>query len=394
MGIMRIIKMLFQAGLINAARLALLVMARASTKLAAILQQAVLAMDIRRERLGDLEIRPVFDLPEPQINLAAGDPIAALMTTPEFGRASAYFADNPVTKRSLISPQAQALLYCIVRLLKPDNVFEIGTYRAGTTEAICRALVANGRGIAHAVDPFCAEHIKAVFRGWPSEMLGHVKLYPTDSMVFFKEMERDGIRPSLVFVDGNHDYEFALFDIGCAARAMLPGGFIFVDNIAQVGPFFAARDFLIANPSWKELGSSAQTFNPDKAHDRERTTIPNTDFMAIQAPSHYEVDNRPRNFNLVRWLQSSVAGVRLKVHSSADQATGLTVQIVFRGFGTQLVELVAETTVHVTPGTSELTAAFTPALQLTGDYTYFSVEPWLVWRGRDPLQLLQLPDIF
>ena len=83
-------------------------------------------------------------------------------------------------------------------------------------------------------------------------------------------MERQHIHPELVFVDGNHDYEFAFFDIACGARTIAPGGFIVVDNIAQPGPFFAARDFLAANPDWRELGTAATDYNRDKAFDRRR----------------------------------------------------------------------------------------------------------------------------
>lgn len=238
-----------------------------------------------------------------------------------------------------------------------------------------------------------APNISKLSSGAGHELLRHVKLYPTDSMVFFKDMERDGLHPSLVFVDGNHDYEFALFDIGSAARIMVPGGFIFIDNIAQVGPFFAGRDFLTANPGWREIGSSAQSYDRNKAYDRDRTKITNTDLMVLQAPAQYEVDNRPRNFGLVRWLKNTVSGVRLKVKSTAPP-TALFVQVVFRGFGVQLMETIAEATVQATSDTSDLTVTFTPPLQLAGEYSHYSVEPWLIWHGTEPLQLLQPPEIF
>jgi hypothetical protein len=49
------------------------------------------------------------------------------------------------------------------------------------------------------------------------------------------------------------------------------------------------------------------------AYDRDRTSIHNTDFMVLRAPSTYQVDNRPRNFGLIRWWRNSVDGIRLKV---------------------------------------------------------------------------------
>jgi predicted O-methyltransferase YrrM len=390
---MRMIKLLLQMGVSDACRLLLLVTSAFSARITTALKRALLTVEVHREGLVNLEIKPVIDLQAPNINLSASDPIAATLETEEFGIASKYFAENAAAARSLVSPQTQALLYCTIRALRPQHVFEIGTYRAGTTEAICRALHTNGFGMAHAVDPFCAEHIKAVFRKWPPELLNRVTLYPTDSMDFFKTMERNGVHPALVFVDGNHDYEFALFDIGSAARAMVPGGFIFVDNIAQVGPFFAGRDFLAANSSWKELGSSVLSYNRNKAYDRERTTIPNTDLMVLQGPLHYEVDNRPRNFGLVRWLQNTVSGVRLKLESM-NQPAELVVQIVFRGFGATLAETMAETTVNVPPGISEPLITLISPVRLSGQYAYFSVEAWLIWHGAKALRLLQLPEPF
>ena len=108
---------------------------------------------------------------------------------------------------------------------------------------------------------FSGEYIAAVLNFWPPELFRHVRLHMKDSMAFFGDMERQRIHPELVFVDGNHDYEFAAFDIACGARLLAPGGFIVVDNVAQPGPFFAARDFLAANPA----GASSAT--------RQRTTI-------------------------------------------------------------------------------------------------------------------------
>ena len=217
------------------------------------------------------------------------------MAAPEFDATKTYFYDNPAADRSLISSQSQALLYSLIRNLRPEYVFEIGTYKAGTTEAICRALLANNKGIAHAVDPFQGEYIAAVLKFWPPELFRHVRLHMKDSMAFFGDMERQRIHPELVFVDGNHEYEYAAFDIACGARLLAPGGFIVVDNISQPGPFFAARDFLAANTGWRELGNAATHYNRDKAFDSGRGTVAETDFMILRAPVTYGVGERPFN---------------------------------------------------------------------------------------------------
>jgi predicted O-methyltransferase YrrM len=357
------------------------------------LRRKITKIEIRLEGIDThLTVKPVGDIPAPQIDLAGENPVAAIIAAPEFVAATNFFSDNPVASRSLVSPHSQALLYCLVRNLQPDHVFEIGTFRAGTTEAICRALHANGRGRVHTVDPFSAPHVAAVLKHWPSELLRNVELYAMDSMAFYKNVERQGVHPDLVFVDGNHDYEFALFDIGAGARAIAPGGFIFVDNVAQVGPFFAGCDFLAANPGWRELGRSARDYNRDKAFDRNRTTIVNTDFMVLRAPNTYWADDRPRNFNLIRRWQNTAKGVQLKVLPPTNPGM-LSVQVVLRGFGLQQAETSVETNVQLGPRmNTSVSLAFDPPAQLTGQFAYFTIEPWLIWHGEEPLRLLEPPQ--
>jgi predicted O-methyltransferase YrrM len=378
----------------RAAGLVLLGLSRRAASTADILRRKITKIQIRLEGLDDrLSVKPITEIPTPQIEVATAEPIAGIIASAEFAAAAGFFADNPAASRSLVSAHSQALLYCLIRNLKPDHVFEIGAFRAGTTEAICRALHANGAGMAHTVDPFAGEHMRAVLKHWPQALLRHVELYAMDSMAFYTQQERKGIHPTLVLVDGNHAYEFALFDIGCSARALQPGGFIFIDNIAQAGPFFAGRDFLSANPGWREVGSSAHNYRPDKAFDRRRATIVNTDFMVLRAPPTHWIDERPRNFNALHWWRSCVTGVRMAL-SPPNGPGVLSVQVVLRGFGTQLAETLAETTVQIAPGTESLTVPFMPPARLSGRFFFFTVEPWLIWRGPEPLQLVRPPEPF
>jgi predicted O-methyltransferase YrrM len=374
-------------------RLAQLVAARVGASAAEALRRKAKELEIRLEGLHEgLDIKPISEIPAPVIDLAAcGDPVAAILASSEFAAATAFFADNPAAARSLVSPNAQALLYCLIRNLRPDHVFEIGTYKAGTTEAICRALHANAKGIAHTVDPFQGEYVAAVLKFWPPELFRHVRLHAKDSMAFYKDMEREGIHPGFVFVDGNHDYEFAAFDIACGARAITPRGFIFVDNVAQPGPFFAACDFLTANPDWRELGRAATDYNREIAFDRRRTTIVNTDFMVLRAPLAHGVRERPINFGRVRLLSGKVSGVRLKL-VPPDRPGILNLQVVLCGFGTQPAETIAEASMRVEAGASDLSVTLNPAAELHGPFAYFTVEPWLIWHETQPLQLVAAPE--
>jgi len=376
-------------------RLAQLGGARVAATAAEAMRRKVKELEIRLDGLHrGLDIKPVCDIVFPKIDLAASkDPIAQIMAAPEIEAAKAYFYDNPVAARSLISSQSQALLYSLVRNLRPDHVYEIGTYKAGTTEAICRALYANGKGIAHAVDPFRGEYIAAVLKLWPPELFRHVRLHAKDSMAFFGDMEREHIHPALVFVDGNHDYEFAAFDIACGARVIAPGGFIFIDNVAQPGPFFAARDFLAANPDWRELGSAATSYDRDKAFDRTRSTILETDFMVLRAPITHSVGERPFTPGRTRWHSPKVAGLRLKFTPPAEPGR-LTAQVVLRGFGMMPAETTGEASVQVEAGTKELAVTLTQPAQVEGQFVYFTAEPWLIWHGARPLQLVAEPEPF
>jgi predicted O-methyltransferase YrrM len=376
-------------------RLVQLGAARVAGTVAEAMRRKARELEIRLDGLHKgLDIKPVSDVAFPMVDLAAAkDPVALIMATPEFEATKTYFNDNPVAARSLISSQSQALLYSLIRNLRPDHVYEIGTYKAGTTEAICRALYANGKGVAHAVDPFRGEYIDAVLKLWPPELFRHVRLHSKDSMAFFGDMEREHIHPGLVFVDGNHDYEFASFDIACGVRTIAPGGYIVVDNVAQPGPFFAARDFLAANPDWRELGNAATNYDRDKAFDRARSTILETDFMILRAPATHSVGERPFTPGRTRWHSPKVVGLRLKFAPPATPGR-LTAQVVLRGFGMVPAETTGEAGVQVEAGTTELSVTLAPPAQVEGQFVYFTVEPWLIWHGAQPLQLLAAPEPF
>lgn len=341
-----------------------------------------------------LSMKPISNIAAPVVDVVtSADPVNEVLSSHEFAAACDYFADNPAAARSLISANAQALLYCLIRNLRPHHVFEIGSYKGGTAEAIARALHANGFGSVHAVDAFMGEYLALALKLWPHALARHVQLHSTNSMAFYREMTNRDVHPALVLVDGDHDYEYAMFDISCAARAIAPGGFILIDNIAQPGPFFAGCDFLAANPDWRECGHSATDYNRDKAFDRDRTTIVNTDFMVLRAPDVHRVRARPLNLGTVQSPKGQVNGIRLSL-VPPEAAGTLNVEVVLRGFGAQLVENAAAATVEVAAGTRDLRVVFEPPALIEGDFSFFTVEPWLIWRGAKPLQLRAPPQTY
>jgi len=113
----------------------------------------------------------------------------------------------------------------------------------------------------------------------------------------------------------------------------------------------------------------------------------------LRAPVTYGVGERPFNVARTRWNTGKVAGVRLEL-VPPDQGGRLTVQIVLRGFGTAPIEITSDASVQVEAGCTELSVALTPPLQVDGQFVYFTVEPWLIWHGAQPLQLRSAPEPF
>jgi predicted O-methyltransferase YrrM len=326
-------------------------------------------------------------IPFPAIDLSVDNPIPAIINGPEFSPATATIAGTEASKRSLISAAASALIYALVRNMRPKHVVEIGTFRGGTSEIICRALHENGGGILHTAGPFDAAHVRRIFRKWPRELKRHLQYYDMMSMELYFEFAQRGITPDIAFIDGDHSYEAALFDVQSLARMLARRGFLLVDNVSQTGPHYAAMDFLANNPDWIRCKvRDSESADVAKAFDRERSTIPETDFEILRAPSGFRVTARPITFGDML----SGAEVRgLKVDVGSGQGT-LHVQCVLRGFGKDSIEEVTYGTIDIrSPGPAEV--IFPRPLAIKGSFLRCSAEPWLVWNGDAPLQLTAAP---
>ena len=328
----------------------------------------------------------------PRLDLGVGDPIAAIMADPRFRTFADFFNNADPTEPALVSAYTQALLYALVRNLRPEHVVEIGTYRLSTSRAICRALHANGRGMLHTVDPNGSKAIVALIRRWPPELRERLCYYPMSSMEFFTIALFHGWTSELVFVDGNHDYEYALFDIHSAARIVRPGGFVAVDNISQGGPLYAARNFIENTPGWRECGHSLASSPQGKAFDIERSTIDNTDLCMIRAPSRYVVGPRLETSGM-QWVdRGRIDGIELTI---AQPASGtLHAQYVVRAVKPQSSETTTETSMElhdaVGPTRVALPWIFTP-----DDMGLMrSVELWLGWSGDKELELSERPVFY
>jgi predicted O-methyltransferase YrrM len=232
-----------------------------------------------------LVVMPLMDISCPMLDLDCGsNPVRAIMQAPEFAETKRFFAEGPSATRSLLTDVSQALLYSVIRNLRPEHVVEVGTYKAGTAEGLARAVQANGFGTVHTISPFDAERFAAISVNWPLELQHAVRYHCMDSMAFFMEADQKRIKPGVVLIDGNHDYEFASFDIQATAQRLLPGGFIFVDNVSQAGPYFAAKDFLSRHPDWTDCGEPSPDRVETKAFFPGRSNVPFTDFLRAACP--------------------------------------------------------------------------------------------------------------
>ena len=219
--------------------------------------------------------------------------IAAVMASPEYAKVRAYFSLYP--GRSLMSDHSRAVLYSLVRMMRPQLIAEIGTLYAGTTEVFARALWENGGGIVHTTDPYGGDRCPRIISQWPPELQRYARFRPLSSMDFFARLVLETVTLDLVLIDGNHDYEYAMFDLQMAARLLRPGGVIVMDNSEQTGPFNAARAFIEANPSWREIGSALSSYDPFKPFDRTRASLPFTSFIVLRAPDHVPIGAGPQS---------------------------------------------------------------------------------------------------
>jgi predicted O-methyltransferase YrrM len=332
---------------------------------------------------------PHETIPFPTIDLSSENPILEILNAPKFMETEAVIYKTAASQRALISAASSALIYALVRNAKPQHVVEIGTYRGGTSEVICRALHENGSGILHTVGPFDAEIAFPIFDSWPPELRRHLEFYPMTSMDFYYRLYARGIRPEIAFIDGDHSYQAALFDIQSLARSLERRGFLLVDNVSQPGPYHAAMDFLQRHPDWTQCKArNPKWADPNKAFDRERTSVPETDFEILRAPRGYAIGSRPVTFGEMP-SGPEVKGLRIQAETAGGT---LHAQCVLRGFGPADAEAVTMAALDIAkPGAVDL--MFAQPIEIKGTFERCSAEPWLVWRGETPLTLSQVPTL-
>jgi hypothetical protein len=249
-----------------------------------------------------------------------------------------YFDGYP--SRSFMSTKDRVVLYELVRALNAKNVAEVGTLFAGTSEVICRALHDNGGGVLHTTDPFGAHNkVEEILGTWPKTLSSLCIFSQKMSMDFFLDLESKELQLDLCLVDGNHDFEFALFDLLMASKLVRPGGVIVMDDSQQTGPFYATKEFLLHNPGWRELGNSVVNFSESQPFDKNRSSLPETSLLILKKPKNYLVQAIPKSTNQKKINQSHINGIEINIASQAATQGKLHVQVILRAFYSMPLEI-------------------------------------------------------
>ena len=340
----------------------------------------------------ELHFASVQGLDFSSINISTPNPIPAIMASQTYQSLIKVFTDSPSITRTLVPPHAQALLYSLICLQRSKTVVEIGTYLASTTEAMARAVFSNQCGVLHTVDPFAAQFSAPIIAKWPQHLKEVTQAHQCGSMYFFADMKRKQQMADLIFIDGHHDYEFALFDIQCAAKIMNPGGFIVIDNVSQIGPFFAAVDFMkrARSHGWEECGDCLGRYAPGDAYFSNRSPIPYTDFIILRAPQFYSIGSRTMTFGDIPWYNGNTA-LRLLPVLDAAASGFLKAQFIIRVFDDPISEIVVNLD-DILIDKNEIIVNI--SFPHTKDSVYKSIEPWFSWNGTNVLYLKELPSVF
>jgi len=156
---------------------------------------------------------------------------------------------------SLLTPASEvAYLVEVINQFKPKVVYEIGSFFCETTKVMAEAMTKETYGgTLHTTDPYGAERCPQIIEKLPDKIKSCIKYYPFCSMemiLHLKEREKKECFLDLTFIDGNHDLEYALFDLISVSNATNYGGCIVFDNIENRPTRLALKTFLNLFPWW------------------------------------------------------------------------------------------------------------------------------------------------
>ncbi|MFI5022500.1 MAG: class I SAM-dependent methyltransferase [Alphaproteobacteria bacterium] len=266
------------------------------------------------------------------------------------------------------TPERQAVLYQLVRGLRPKTVLEIGTLFAGTTHVIARALWANGQGRVIAIDPFGGERVPPIIARMPPEIGGRIDFHPLSSMDFFLRNEVPKGALGLAFIDGDHSYSGAHFDLYRTSERIAPGGVIVLDNSELCGVAYATADFLERHPDWRLAGHEPEELGNLREVSRRPKGKGPLGMLALLAPPYPRLGAVPVTGALRGLNSGPYHRLRLALHGqSLAGEVEFSLFFVARDFNFHVNGIVAARSdrsgkVPVRAGESAIEIAFDPVL--------------------------------
>ena len=348
----------------------------------------------------DATTRPIEDLCAAARQAAPIRDIGMIHDAPWFSDLTSYFDGYPA--HALTQPACRAFMYEAVRTLRPKFILEIGTYCAGTTEVMARAVHANGGGLVLTIDPYGGGRVPGILAGWPEALNALVNFIPATSMDLFIQLDRLASPVDLAFVDGNHAYAFAYYDLAAAAKWVAPGGVVVMDDFDQPGVFWAVKHFLDAHGDWKEISGVFDDFDSGAPFESMRPSVRGTKFLVLQRAARVTLGHgTPLSFDIARLAEPGLSGLRLGVE--AGTAGTMHAKVFLRSFyvngsdgDPEQVQTVVSAPVAADQGLVDLPFGAPLFSSHPQDGTRREVEIVLIWQpatGDAPLSLTRPPQV-
>lgn len=129
------------------------------------------------------------------------------------------------------------LLYDLVRREGLTRTAEVGLAYGASALFVCQAHAENGGGHHTAIDPLQAKRYDrlGVLNVERAGLSDHFRWIEAPSYAALAEMVAAGDHLDLVFIDGNHKFDYAFVDFFFADLLVRPGGFVAFDDLWMPG---------------------------------------------------------------------------------------------------------------------------------------------------------------
>ena len=197
-----------------------------------------------------------------------------IVSDTSFREASACFGSSG--QRPPVVPELQALLFSIVRTLKPNHVVEIGQFHRALTAAMGEALWLNGSGVLHLLPGRDRSGTGTVEKLSPgAEHM--IRSYAADALKFFDTMNGNDVVPELVIINDAGDFGMP-FVLERSSQSVASAGLILVRDPQRPDIPQALARFVSERPQWQRNALLAPQSGEGGARLATclRSSVPNT----------------------------------------------------------------------------------------------------------------------